>query len=233
MIFLRYDIDYSVEWELRFAKINKEIGIAGTFTFELRCPLYNLFAYENIKKIHQVAELGQEIGLHFILPNPLPSTNDELAEMIQNDFEAMKKILPMTKPVFAWHNPTSNPDNFQRLRDFKMKELVNMYSSKFFGDIPYYSDSSIQHSPEDFKRFLKKGDNQIQLLFHPLEWITEEKDWPRILIKTWHQILKEHEAEFLTNFDYKKSYPKGLFNNIKPDSFKFMLTSLQKSKKVL
>jgi len=58
-IILRHDVDLRPEYSLRFAEIQKEIGIKGSYYFRIVPKSYD----ENI--IKRIASLGHEIGYHY------------------------------------------------------------------------------------------------------------------------------------------------------------------------
>jgi len=59
IIILRHDVDDLKQNALRFAKIQNEIGIKGTYFFRVVPQSYD------IKIIKEIAELGHEIGYHY------------------------------------------------------------------------------------------------------------------------------------------------------------------------
>jgi hypothetical protein len=54
----------------------------------------------------------------------------------------------------------------------------------------------------------------MQLLVHPFQWLAGGKDMLEILAKTWKQVIREREREFLTNHVYRQRFPRGI-----PDNF--------------
>ncbi len=64
-VILRHDIDYDISKALRFAEVEKEMGVASTFFVLVTSDFYNIFSKKNSDMLKNILELGHEIGLHF------------------------------------------------------------------------------------------------------------------------------------------------------------------------
>jgi len=209
-IYLRHDIDYSLEWALAFARINAECGVKGTFFFLLRSPIYNLHAYPAIATVKAIGALGQQIALHHTIQGGLSATDEELAARVIADHQAAAAQLPELSPVFSWHNPSLVPGIMQRSLDMTIPGLTNAYSRNFVERAKYYSDSNIRYTVEAFEAIIRGGDRQLQLLFHPFQWMAQGRDMQEVLAKTWGQVIRERETEFLNNHVYRDLFPSGM-----------------------
>ncbi len=208
LVYLRHDIDYSVDWALALARINAEAGVSATFFFQLRSPNYNFGAYSVLAAVREICALGQRVGLHYSTEKN--AVDSELADPILTDFRAMQGQVPEAVPVFSWHNPSVFPGLLEKVPDIRVPGLVNTYAREFIDRVKYYSESNLRHSVEDLERIIRAGEPRLQLLFHPFQWLAGGLDMQEVLANTWVQVVREREQEFLTNHVYRKAFPAGM-----------------------
>jgi hypothetical protein len=209
LVYLRHDIDYSVEWALALAGINANAGVSGTFFFQLRSPNYNLHAHSTIAAIREICALGQRTALHFAIgDNAL--AGEEPAARILADHAAMRAQVPELAPVFSWHNPSVFPGLLAEVPDIDVPGLVNTYARQFVERVRYYSESNLRYAVEELEAIVLKGEPRLQLLFHPFQWLAGGRNMQEILANTWIQVLREKEQEFLTNHVYRQLFPEGM-----------------------
>ena len=123
-IILRHDVDLLPQNSLRFAQIQHELGIKGTYYFRAVPESWD----ENIiKKIH---DMGHEIGYHY---ECLTTTQGNI-ELAIKDFEMNLKRLRELVPVntICMHGSPRSP--------YDSKDLWKKYSYKNFGILgePYF-----------------------------------------------------------------------------------------------
>jgi len=209
-VYLRHDIDYSPGIAVEFAKANRRAGATATFCFQLRCQIYNLLSPWTLARVRQIQDLGQKIGLHYVVPSPVPKTFDSLAQMIRADFEIVKQHIPEIEPVFSWPNPSRMPGLIERGLNLEVPGLVNLYGPYFFKEVAYFSDSDIRYSVKEFRRIIRRGHAELQLLFHPFEWVCGGETMIDVISSTWRQIIREREVEVMSNKVYEKHFPQGM-----------------------
>lgn len=209
VVYLRHDIDYSVDWALALARINADTGVSGTFFFLLRSPVYNFHSYSTIAAVRDICALGQRAGLHFAVGDSALGDAD-LAARIAADHAAMRVQAPALAPVFSWHNPSVFPGLLDRVPGIDVPGLVNTYARRFVEQVKYYSESNLRHSVEELEAIISGGEPRLQLLFHPFQWLAEGSDMQAKLASTWAQVLREKEQEFLTNHVYRQLFPEGM-----------------------
>lgn len=208
-VYLRHDVDYSLELAVKLAKINAEMDVIGTFCLLLRTPSYNLLSAESLELAEEIINHGQQIALHYAMPRQVPETEIEFSKLIMYDFNLLKHHLPEATPLFAWHNPTS--DVIKRGFDLQIDGLINAYSRDFLKNMPYHSDSNFRTSVAEFETIIQDNVGQsIHLLFHPLNWIVGGNNMLDILAKTWQTMIREQEKEVLKNRVYRGFFPKGM-----------------------
>ena len=84
-IYLRHDVDLSLDAALTMAELEAEHGVATTYLLMTESVFYNLASSEGVAAIARLRELGHAVGLHAVHPNV------ELDERFD--------------PVVSWHNP--------------------------------------------------------------------------------------------------------------------------------
>lgn len=209
-IYLRHDVDYSVQVAAELAQANHDAGVQGTFFLLLRGDVYNPLSPPNIARARTIASLGQNLGLHFALCAPPPRSATLLLAAIENDYRLLLGELPMLAPVFSWHNPT--PEQIGAQRDLQPPGMLNAYGRPFTQQAKYASDSNLRLGFEDFANLLRQHDGPLQLLFHPINWVlgSGDADMPTILCRTWERVIQERENDFRFNRVYQSCLPEGM-----------------------
>jgi len=208
-IYLRHDVDVSIEMAVELAQINASLGIRGTFFLLLRSLYYNLLSHRTLRRVREIHNLGQHLGFHYYLPPTIPTSEDEFAALVLGDFNIVKSHVPEIEPVFAWHN--TRQDLLMRGLNFKVPGLVNVHNSYFIKEIPYYSDSNMRHSVDKFGEVIRQKDQKVlHLLFHPLNWIAGGHNMVEVWAGTWKYIIREQEQEMCLNPIYAEHFPSGM-----------------------
>ena len=145
-VFLRHDVDLSLEAAVELAELEAEAGASATYFLMPESVFYNLASPVGRATIDRLRHLGHRVALHAVWPN---AERDERLE-----------------PVLAWHNP--DPEYMSE----PVEGLVNVMAPPFFDRDRYRSDSN-QHwrrgCPHDD---LAAGRlDWVQLLTHPEIWV--------------------------------------------------------------
>jgi len=209
-IYLRHDVDYSLEMALRLAEVNAELNVQGTFCLLLRSQVYNLLSELALQIVTRIHGSGQHIGLHVPLTPALLAEDGLLDARLKTDFEVAQGNVPIISPVYSWHNPTS--EGLERYVQCPRKVgLLNVYSAPFFREIPYYSDANMRYPVEAFMRFVGRDQPAaMQLVFHPLNWVAGGTSMGDVFSRTWPYIIREREHEIRLNRFYAKVLPDGM-----------------------
>jgi hypothetical protein len=147
-LFLRHDVDLSLDAALRMAELETAAGVTATYLLMTESIFYNLASPEGTHAIARLRELGHPVGLHAVYPNA----------RLDERFE----------PVVAWHNPEpaymSDP----------VDGAINVMGERYFTPATYRSDSN-QHwragCPHDELR--AGAFPWVQMLVHPEIWVYE------------------------------------------------------------
>lgn len=194
-VYLRHDVHWSLTAAVQMAKINHSLGISATFCILLRSRLYNMLCSLSLDRAGEIHDLGQHIALHFFLPSENQSNYHVLEDMILADYHTLKQYLPELEPVFSWHNPTR--ELLQRGLELELPGFINCYHSRYFKEIPYYSDSLIRYSVDEFRDIISRHNSSaMQLLIHPDHWIPGGSNFLETMSANWIYAIRELEYEF-------------------------------------
>jgi hypothetical protein len=145
-LFLRHDVDLSLDAALRMAELEAGADAAATYFLMSESVFYNLRSHEGRNASARLRELGHRVGLHAVYPN---------AEL-DGDFDA----------VVAWHNPDP-----QYMRE-PIPNAVNVMQAPWFTDGRYRSDSNQQWRQGCPHEALARAEfTWLQLLVHPEIWV--------------------------------------------------------------
>ncbi|MDG1142484.1 MAG: hypothetical protein P8N24_04590, partial [Hellea sp.] len=64
---LRHDIDVNVNFALKMAQLEYDLGIRSTYFLMFRSPFYNLSSRYSQDCVEKIIDLGHEISLHYDL----------------------------------------------------------------------------------------------------------------------------------------------------------------------
>ena len=147
-IFLRHDVDLTLDAALRMAELEAAAGVTATYFLMTESIFYNLASSEGAAALARLRELGHRVGLHAVYPNaPLDERFD---------------------PVVAWHNP--EPDYMTA----PIPGAINVMSETYFDPHTYRSDSNQRWRSGDPRDELRSGGFRwLQLLVHPEIWVYE------------------------------------------------------------
>ena len=145
-LFLRHDIDLSLDAALRMAELEAELGVQATYLLMTESVFYNLASSEGVTAAARLRELGHAIGLHAVYPTV----------ELDDRFDA----------VVSWHNPQAEYMSEQ------VPDAINVYAEPYFSPQSYRSDSN-QHwrSGCPHEELRGGGFPWLQILVHPAIWV--------------------------------------------------------------
>ena len=144
-LFLRHDVDLSLEAALATAKLEAEAGARATYFLMTESVFYNLASTAGDRALDRLRELGHHVGLHAVYPR------DELDDRFE--------------PVIAWHNP--DPEYMSK----PVEGAQNVMAPPFFRPECYRSDSNQTWRHGCPHEELGAGAFEwLQLLVHPEIW---------------------------------------------------------------
>lgn len=145
-LFLRHDIDLSLEAAVTMAELEAELGVRATYLLMTESVFYNLASPEGVAAIAHLRELGHDVGLHAVHPNV------ELDERFD--------------PVVSWHNPQPEYTSDE------IPDAANAYGKRYFSPPTYRSDSNQRWRSGCPHEELRAGAFPwLQILVHPAIWV--------------------------------------------------------------
>ncbi len=145
-LFLRHDVDLTLDAALVMARLEAALGITTTYLLMTESLFYNLASSEGREAIDELRSLGHPVGLHAVYPNAV----------LDDRFDA----------VVAWHNPEP-----EYMTD-PIPGAVNVMAEPYFSPQTYRSDSNQHWRMGDPREELRAGSFPwLQLLIHPAIWV--------------------------------------------------------------
>jgi hypothetical protein len=145
-LFLRHDVDLSLDAALRMAELEAAAGVSATYFLMTDSVFYNLASKEGTAAVARLRELGHRIGLHAVYPN--------LA--LDERFER----------VVAWHNPDP------AFMAAPIPGAINVMEERYFHPETYRSDSNQRwRSVCPHEGLRARAFPWLQLLVHPEIWV--------------------------------------------------------------
>jgi hypothetical protein len=145
-LFLRHDVDLSLEAAVEVALLEHEAGARATYFLMTQSVFYNLDSHEGERAQRELRRLGHHVGLHAVWPH---AEHDDRFD-----------------GVLAWHNP--DPEYMRE----PVEGAVNVMQAPWFDPEHYRSDSNQRwrngcpHAELAAGRF-----EWLQLLTHPEIWV--------------------------------------------------------------
>ena len=147
-LFLRHDVDLSLDAALRVAEVEAEAGAQATYFVMTVSVFYNLASKAGVAAIARLRELGHRIGPHAVYPTA--------------------RLDARFEPVVAWHNP--DPEYMTAPVD----GAINVMGERYFDPQTYRSDSNQRWRQGCPHEELRAGAFPwLQLLVHPEIWVYE------------------------------------------------------------
>lgn len=168
-IILRHDIDFDLEKALKIARLEYSLGVSSTYFVLLSTDFYNIFSKKSVGILNQILEMNHQIGLHFDEERYNACTVDEMKQYVFNEISILEKLLGKPVKTISMHRPTQLTLD----SDVNFEGLINSYSSYFFKEMKYVSDSRM-HWRENIFDIIESGSyNKIHILTHPF-WYSNE-----------------------------------------------------------
>ncbi|HZQ89550.1 MAG TPA: hypothetical protein VFA42_06055 [Gaiellaceae bacterium] len=145
-VFLRHDVDLSLEAALDMARLEHGLGVRATYFLMTESGFYNLDSHVGRYAQRQLRQWGHAVGLHAVYPR---------AELDRR-FDK----------VISWHNP--DPEYMSQ----PVGGAVNVMEEPYFTPGHYRSDSNRRWREGCPHDELREGKFEwLQLLVHPEIWV--------------------------------------------------------------
>ena len=201
---LRHDVDLLPENSLRFAKIQAEMKIQGTYFFRAVPESWD------VTIIKEIASLGHEIGYHYETMDTAMGNIDNAWDQFCLHLENLRKIAEVNT-VCMHGSPRSHFDNRALWEKYDYRSLgligepyldVNFNETLYLTDtgrrwdgykvsirdkIPIHQErwnkeGLIFHSTEDIINRVNELPNRIMFTFHPQRWHDRYPGWLKELL---------------------------------------------------
>lgn len=174
--FLRHDVDFSLEYSKIMALIEAEEKVKATYYIMLCSPFYDFRQKHNLNIIHDIYDMGHQIGLHYDSEylNDLPPTNHErFLETLLEQKQYLEKTTGLAINTFSLHNPTYLLEKtFNQIKNNRYYyEMTNVYYKFLNNNIKYNSDSNGYWRYESIDEVIDPVlFPYLHLLLHPFWW---------------------------------------------------------------
>ena len=146
-VYLRHDVDLSLDAALRLAELEADSGAVATYFLMSESVFYNLASREGAAALSRLRELGHDVGVHAVWPG-VPAADGRFSR------------------VLAWHNP--DPQYMTEPVD----GFLNVMAEPWFTQGLYRSDSNQHWRSGCPHEELREGAfSWLQLLTHPEIWV--------------------------------------------------------------
>ena len=204
-IVLRHDVDLLPRNSLRFAQIQNELGIKGSYYFRAVPESWN----ETV--IKEIAALGHEVGYHY---ECLTTTGGNIEAGIQDfeqNLEALRKLVPV-KTICMHGSPRSKWDSKDLWKHYNYRDygiIGEPYFDVNFDEVFYLTDTGrrwdgwkvslrdkvpqqeqwkeqglVFHSTREIIHAAENGKlpHKIMFTFHPQRWTDRPLPWLKELV---------------------------------------------------
>lgn len=173
---LRHDIDMSVDDAFSLANVEEQLGVVSTYHVMLDTAFYNVMASGTNMKLRSMADMGHDIGLHYLGHDASWVDADEDAALmtdISRQCALLSEALDLEVSSFSFHRP--KPQLLQK--KLVVPGLNNAYRPPYFKQGAYISDSNHHWKCGDPFAFIERFEGPtLQVLTHPFWWNPEAVD---------------------------------------------------------
>ena len=195
-LFIRHDIDFSIEYAYRLALCESRLKIYSSFFFMMSTNFYNLLSSHNQKLVKEISSMGHKVSIHF---DPTVYKNLKYFKYEKNVFE---NIFGENVDIVSIHRPRF----FLKSNNIKLSGISQTYQDVFFKKMKYISDSNCRDVFPQITKFLEEPRKfGLHLLIHPIWWMDMGSN-PSKTINNWRNQNKDFiTSEIINNLIvYKK-----------------------------
>lgn len=172
-IFLRHDVDRSLDKALALANWEQQLGVKSTYFVRLHSRYYNCFSFPGLKALREIMAAGHEIGLHTEFYDLAKIFGDDGMEVFAREKRILEDILELPVRVFSPHRTTGSTNTEEihcHLNVLRTShDMLCTFDERFHRDIKYISDSSgiwREGCPCNYLDAFPR----LQILIHPIWW---------------------------------------------------------------
>ena len=169
-VILRHDIDYDVDKALKLAELEADAGAFSTYFVLLSSDLYNVFSDSCSRVLRSIRECGHHIGLHFDEKKHAGAKIGELAGLIRQEAEILQSVTGAPADTVSMHRPRKELLD----ADLEIPGMINSYSSVFFSQFKYISDSRRRWREPVDEIIEEATEDRLHILTHAF-WYNDEE----------------------------------------------------------
>ena len=167
-VILRHDIDYSLEQAVKLARIERDLGVRSTYFVLLSSDFYNPASSSSYRYLHEILDLGHDIGLHFD-ETAYSYERFGMEYFIRKEARILSDLIDVNINSFSLHRP----NHFSLETEIRIPGLINSYGEEFFHGFKYLSDSR-RRWREPVEEIIEKGEfEKLHILTHAF-WYHED-----------------------------------------------------------
>ena len=191
---IRHDVDMSPKKAAKMALVEAEENVYGTYFFMLSSAWYNLLDKENEACLHEISNMGHEIGLHFDISKYEDMEEDDIQHCILRELDVLSTAISCPVKAISWHIPDERLCG-KRLNFLEERWVKNAYDPKYFMEFKYLSDSNMNWREDPFDFMDKEKYPRLQILTHPV-WYADQHTPKRDVI------VREIGQKVISEFRY-------------------------------
>ena len=195
-LFIRHDIDFSIEYAYRLALCEYRLKICSSYFFMMSTNFYNRLSSHNQKLVKKISNTGHKVSIHC---DPTAYKDLEYFKYEKNVFE---NIFGEKVNIVSIHRPRF----FLKNNNIKLFGISQTYQDIFFKKMKYISDSNCRDVFPQIIKFLEEPRKfGLHLLIHPIWWMNMGSS-PSKTINNW----RIQNKDFITSeiFKHLKVYKK-------------------------
>ena len=200
-VFLRHDVDFSLQLSLPMAIAEAERGITATYYILLNGP-YSLEDNDEGDSLKHLVELKHEIGLHYDLKN-YPDDPQNQQKQLLGEVNELESLIGKSINTITMHEPHRTAGD-----PFRQGQWIHPHNPKLFSTVRYVSDSCRAWRDESLLDTLTLEKDRLLLLTHPELWLDEQ-------LQDRYQYLKEALIPHMTeeSLPYFREEVPAIWNN--------------------
>ena len=180
-VIMRHDVEFSLDRAYQLSIVETDEDFCSTYFIQFTNNSYNAFSKRNIDIIHDMANRGHTIGLHYHLNGQNDSVS--VRDGVRDQLRIMSEMLEMPIDTYSFHRPVKEVYYY----NISIPHTINAYSSHFFSyadvidentklDVKYIADSKHRwnYGYPDYETLMKH--KKIQILIHPFSWTEKGYD---------------------------------------------------------
>ena len=163
-VFLRHDVDFSLEWVLPMAELEADMGIKATYYVLLNGP-YTIEG-QGQQHLKHLSALGHELGLHYDM-REYPESKEAQRSQLEAEIRKLSELSGCPVNTITMHEPHRGHGD-----PFREDRWIHPHDETWFNNLTYISDSCRGWRDSELLHFLEpEGPDRLLLLTHPELWM--------------------------------------------------------------